>query len=145
MKKAAVPLIFTGAILLGVAVLAEAQQRKSAPGAGAMRAGSASIFFGSGGAREPGRSLHIARKVAVPKARRQHAFPRLIHRVGFSGVGGASEPQVIIIEQAQAGPAAESREPTAHKVYVQPRWVDGGHGVEVLQPGYWTDPKHAPR
>jgi hypothetical protein len=26
---------------------------------------------------------------------------------------------------------------------VQPRWVDGGHGVQVLQPGYWTDPKQA--
>jgi hypothetical protein len=22
--------------------------------------------------------------------------------------------------------------------------VDGGHGVQVLEPGYWTDPKRAP-
>ena len=24
-------------------------------------------------------------------------------------------------------------------LYTQPHWVDGEYGVEVLEPGYWTD------
>jgi hypothetical protein len=43
----------------------------------------------------------------------------------------------------QPAPAVQAREPAAHKIYVQPRWVDGGYGVQVLQPGYWADPKQA--
>jgi hypothetical protein len=30
-----------------------------------------------------------------------------------------------------------------NKIYVQPRSVDGGYGVQVLEPGYWTVPKQA--
>jgi hypothetical protein len=37
----------------------------------------------------------------------------------------------------------ESREPAANRIYVHPHWADGGHGVQVLVPGYWTGAKQA--
>jgi hypothetical protein len=83
---------------------------------------------------------------------RQHFFSRPFNRFGlvpFNGFGGLGvvgvddEQPVIIIQQFQPSAAAQSSESTANKIYVQPRWVDGGHGVQVLQPGYWADPKHA--
>ena len=57
---------------------------------------------------------------------------------GFLGGGGIVGEQPVIIQQFQ--PAAAS-EPAENRIYVQPRWVDGGYGVQVLQPGYWTEPK----
>jgi hypothetical protein len=87
--------------------------------------------FGSSG-RFRGSTMH-----------RQHSFSHPFHGFGFVGGGGVSEQPVIIIQQFQPPAATEPREPAANRIYVQPRWVDGGHGVEVLQPGYWTDPKHA--
>ena len=75
---------------------------------------------------------------------RQHFFLRPFNRFGFFGVGGGvSEQPVIIIQQFQPAPITEPRDPATDRIYVQPRWVDGGYGVEVLQPGYWTDPKQA--
>ena len=75
---------------------------------------------------------------------RTPGFDHRFQGFGFVGVGGVIDDQpIIIIQQFQPAPAAERREPATDKVYVQPRWVDGGYGVEVLQPGYWTDPKHA--
>jgi hypothetical protein len=80
------------------------------------------------------------------KARRIHRqrfFSDPFHRFGFWGVRGVSEQPVIIIQQFQPAAATEPSEPATNRIYVPPRWVDGGHGVEVLQPGYWTDPKQA--
>ena len=83
---------------------------------------------------------------------RQHSFLRPFNRFGlvpfngfgWSGVGGVDDAQpVIIIQQFQPPAAVQSSEPAANKIYVQPRWVDGGYGVQVLQPGYWADPKQA--
>ena len=83
---------------------------------------------------------------------RQHSFLRPFNRFGlvpfngfgWSGVGGVDDAQpVIIIQQFQPPAAAQSSEPAANKIYVQPRWVDGGYGVQVLQPGYWAYPKQA--
>jgi hypothetical protein len=62
---------------------------------------------------------------------------------GFVGVGGVDEQPVIIIQQFKPPSITEPRGLATDRVYVQPRWVDGGHGVQVLQPGYWTDPKQA--
>ncbi len=66
-----------------------------------------------------------------------------IHRPGvfvgdgfFGGYGGVTVtgeqgPQAAVIMQPQE---------LIHKGrYVQPRWVDGGNGVQVSEPGYWTD------
>ena len=52
---------------------------------------------------------------------------------------------IVIQPEAAAQPSepAQASEPAENRIYVQPRWVDGGHGVQVLQPGYWTDPKQA--
>jgi hypothetical protein len=63
--------------------------------------------------------------------RRQHSFPL--------GVGGIGEQQIIIIQQLEPAPTFEREEPAPNKIYVSPRWVDGGHGVQVSQPGYWID------
>jgi hypothetical protein len=64
---------------------------------------------------------------------------------GRFGVGGVvvDEEPVIIIQQFQPAAAAQPSEPVENRIYVQPRWVDGGYGVQVLQPGYWADPKQA--
>ena len=53
---------------------------------------------------------------------------------GGEGFGGAD----VTAEQYQPAPTVAPDKP-ANKRYVQPRWVDGGYGVEVLQPGYWID------
>ena len=72
-----------------------------------------------------------------------HSFPHRFHGFGVLGVDGVSEPQVIIIQQYQSPIASEQREPAKYGIYVPPRWVDGGHGVQLLMPGYWTSPKQA--
>ena len=64
------------------------------------------------------------------------------NRFGFFGLGGVDDEQpAIIIQQFQSPAATEPREPVTNRIYVQPRWMDGGYGVQVLQPGYWTYPK----
>lgn len=90
-----------------------------------------------------------------PNIHRQPSFLRPFHDLdrargfhpfngfGFVGLGGVDEQPVIIIQQFQPPSITEPRGLATDRVYVQPRWVDGGHGVQVLQPGYWTDPKQA--
>jgi hypothetical protein len=93
--------------------------------------GAAHSFGGS--ARFRGSTMH-----------RQHSFSQPFNRFGWFGVGGVVDEQpVIIIQHFQSPAATEPREPDTNRIYVQPRWVDGGYGVEVLQPGYWTDAKQA--
>ena len=52
---------------------------------------------------------------------------------------------IVIQPEAAAQPSepAQASEPAENRIYVQPRWMDGGYGVQVLQPGYWTDAKQA--
>ena len=53
-------------------------------------------------------------------------------------------PLDIFIQEFQTEPTTEPTEPAKKEgIYVEPRWVDGGHGVQVLKPGYWTEPKQA--
>ena len=76
--------------------------------------------------------------------RRQDFFPSPFFGYGFGGGYGVyGEQPAIIIQQFQPPVFAQASEATENRIYVQPRWVDGGHGVEVLQPGYWADPKQA--
>ena len=63
--------------------------------------------------------------------------------LGVDGLGDQGDQQVIIIQQSPPTPTAKPSEPVENKIYVQPRWVDGGYGVQVLQPGYWADPRQA--
>ena len=53
----------------------------------------------------------------------------------FNGDGGVG----VTVEQAQPAPITEPQQPTHKGRYVQPHWVDGGYGVQILEPGYWTD------
>ena len=63
--------------------------------------------------------------------------------------GFAFDPLAISIQQfqpeqtTQPSEPAQPNKPAEKGIYVDPRWVDGGHGVEVLRPGYWADPKQA--
>jgi hypothetical protein len=71
-------------------------------------------------------------------------FSRRFHPSGLGGFGGFAgggfidDGAVIIIQHPQSAAAGQSREPANGGTYVDPQWVDGGHGVEVLKPGYWT-------
>jgi hypothetical protein len=71
-------------------------------------------------------------RVSRPGPRTQlHGF----HRRGFfDGDSG-----VIPIEQPQAEAIIQPQQPVHKGRYVQPRWVDGGYGVQVSEPGYWID------
>jgi hypothetical protein len=75
---------------------------------------------------------------------RQPSFSHRFHRFGFFGEDGFDDQQVIIIQQ-QPAPTAEPSKPAENKIYVQPHWVDGGYGVQVLVPGYWTTPEESRR
>jgi hypothetical protein len=67
----------------------------------------------------------------APRMHRQHFFLRPFHPFGFVGVGGVVDEQpVIIIQQFQPAAAAEPNEAVENRIYVQPRWVDGGYGVQ---------------
>src|SRR5262245_1990968 len=71
----------------------------------------------------------------------QPFFALPFHRFGLVGLDGFGDQSVIIIQQFQSAPIGAPSEPVENKIYVQPRWVDGGYGVQVLEPGYWTVPK----
>jgi len=62
------------------------------------------------------------------------------NRFGFSGVGGFVDEQPAMIQEFQPAATTDPME-SVNGMYVQPRWVDGGYGVQVSQPGYWTYPK----
>jgi hypothetical protein len=72
----------------------------------------------------------------------QPSFSHPFHRFGFFGVNGFGEQDFTTVQQVQPAPvtAPQSAE---NRIYVQPQWVDGGYGVQVSQPGYWTVPKQA--
>ena len=85
------------------------------------------------------RSFGSARSFRAPMMHRQNTFSHPFNRFGILGVHGLGGEQVIIIQQFQSPTANEAREPAKNETYVPPHWVDGGHGVQVLTPGYWTD------
>ena len=66
--------------------------------------------------------------------------------VGFIGGHVIDAGDVIIIQLPSSAPLSSSaptpsREPAQTGTYVYPQWADGGHGVEILRPGYWSDAK----
>jgi hypothetical protein len=71
----------------------------------------------------------------------QPSFSQPVDRLQIFGVDGLGDQPVIIVHQLQPAAATEPMEPAKKGTYVQPRWVDGGYGVQVLAPGYWTEPK----
>ena len=74
----------------------------------------------------------------------QHSFPHRFNRFGFFGGDGLADfggdGLDASIQPVQPAPSSEP-EPTENRIYVPPRWVDGGYGVQVSQPGYWAVPK----
>ena len=66
--------------------------------------------------------------------------------VGFIGGHVIDAGDVIIIQLPSSAPLSSSaptpsREPAQTGTYVYPQWADGGHGVEILRPGYWSNAK----
>ena len=61
---------------------------------------------------------------------------------GFGFVGGhvVHARNVVIIQLPSSAPNP-SRAAGRTGTYIYPQWVDGGHGVEILKPGYWSDTK----
>ena len=71
------------------------------------------------------------------------AGPAIRHLHRFGGFGGdVLEEVTISIPQVQPAPSTEPKL-AENRIYVPPQWVDGGYGVQVLQPSYWTVPKQA--
>jgi hypothetical protein len=61
---------------------------------------------------------------------------------GFGFIGGhVVDAGDVVIIQVPSSASKPSREPGHTGTYVYPQWVDGGHGVEILRPGYWSDAK----
>jgi hypothetical protein len=62
--------------------------------------------------------------------------------VGFIGGHVIDGGDVTIIQVPSSAPApSPSREPAHNRTYVDPQWMDAGHRVEILKPGYWSDEK----
>ena len=79
---------------------------------------------------------------SVSSSRRQHSFSHPFHRFGFFDGDGLDDQDVTIIQQVQPVPST-APQPAENRIYVPPHWVDGGYGVQVLQPSYWIVPKQA--
>src|SRR4030095_12173342 len=73
----------------------------------------------------------------------QHSFSHRFNRFGFFGGDGlddfGGDGLDASIQPVQ--PPSSEPEPTENRIYVPPRWVNGGYGVQVSQPGYWAVPK----
>ena len=80
---------------------------------------------------------------SVSSSHGQHSFSHPFHRFGFFDRDGLDDQDVTIIQQSQSAPTTKPSEPTENRIYVPPHWVDGGYGVQVLQPSYWIVPKQA--
>jgi hypothetical protein len=68
----------------------------------------------------------------------RYAVARYFHRSGFFGGDGFGGGEVTV-EQSQSTPSEEPEKPDKKRIYVQPHWVDGGNGVQILEPGHWVD------
>ena len=77
--------------------------------------------------------------ISRPVAQQTHLHG--FHRRGFFDGDGFFDGNggVIPVEQPQPEAIIQPQQPVHKGRYVQPRWVDGGHGVQVSESGYWTD------
>jgi hypothetical protein len=78
------------------------------------------------------------------RTHRQRGFSHPVRSFGFFGVDEPVDQQIIIIQQYHTAPVSEAKEPAKKGTYVQPRWVDAGYGVQVLEPGHWVDAGKSP-
>ena len=77
--------------------------------------------------------------ISRPAGRQIHS--RGFHRRGFFDGDGFFDAGggVIPVEQPEPAAMIQPQQPVHTGRYVQPSWVDGGYGVQVSEPGYWTD------
>ncbi len=116
-------------------------------GAGRIGGGSGGFRASSGGFHSSSGSFHVSRpfgqqtQVHVSRPVRQQAHLRGFRRRGFFGGDGFFDGDggVITVEQSETAAMVQPQQPVHKGRYVQPRWVDGGFGVQVSEPGYWTD------
>jgi hypothetical protein len=81
-----------------------------------------------------GRAVGISGMIrASSPSRRPHGF----HHPGF--FGGDGNAVDVTVEQSVPMQTVQPDKPAKKRTYVQPRWVDGGYGVEVLEPGHWVE------
>jgi len=66
-----------------------------------------------------------------------HGFRHSRFFDGDGFVGDGFDGGDVTVEQSQPAPTVAPDKPVNRR-YVQPHWVDGGYGVEVLEPGYWV-------
>lgn len=66
-----------------------------------------------------------------------HRFGQFPFAGGVTVIDGFDDEPIIVL-QLQAAPAPDLNKPSGKRIYVQPRWMDAGHGVEILEPGRWT-------
>ena len=98
--------------------------------------------------------FHSGSGVVLGPVQARHRFKDRFSRSGFHSrfggevglIGGhvVDLGDVVIIQVPSAAPAT-SREPAHTGTYVDPQWVDGGHGVEILRPGYWDEKQRVER
>jgi len=117
-------LIFMSLAMLDLPSSALAAGRGGGRGGGSGSFGGVSRSFGGSGPFRHGNRFDNFRD-------RRFFGPGFVDGFGF---GGAD----VVIEQSQSTPGVAPATPANKGRCVQPRWVDGGYGVEVLQPGYWT-------
>ena len=88
-----------------------------------------------------GRTSVSPGRFRVSHPARQQTHLHGFHRRGFFDGDGffGGDGGVIMVEQPQPTVIIQPQQPVHKGKYVQPRWVDGGYGVQVLEPGYWTD------
>jgi hypothetical protein len=129
-------------------------------GAGHIGVGSGGFHASSGGFHASSGSFHVSRpfgqqthlRVSRPAGQKtrfrvsrpfgQQAHLRGFHRRGFfrgDGFFFDGDGGVITVEQPEPAAIIQTEQPVRKGRYVQPRWVDGGFGVQVSEPGYWTE------
>jgi hypothetical protein len=87
------------------------------------------------------RSIRRSGRFRIPAVHRERPFSPRSHGSGLFASDGSGGGQVVIIQQFPSPAPAGTGEPAKSQIYVSPRWEDAGQGVQVLQPGYWTEPK----
>jgi len=78
------------------------------------------------------------RSLGVSSSRYEQTYAQRFDRPRFFGRHTFAEAEVTV-EQSQSAPIMEAEKPNQKRTYVQPRWVHGGYGVEILEPGHWID------
>jgi len=85
-----------------------------------------------------GRPVGSSGTVRLSSSPRQPTHSQGFHHSRFfggDGIGGAE----VTLEQSLPTPIVEPEKLAKKYTYVQPHWVNGGYGVELLAPGYWVD------